>query len=135
MARQKGDDRALGPMAPVGRLAFDQVSWSTGEGHAAATTIRYVNMTIDRIDVLISSVTANPTVNLTFADDNSVTIIDATNFTGLADGTKHTLWAKKATADFTEVSVNGEVTVTVDPSADPGGSDQVLTVDVIFYGR
>jgi len=116
-------------------VEFSQVSWATGAGHAAKTATAYnVNMLVERIDVLISSVTANPTVDVSFADGNGVVIIDATNFTTLADGTKHMKLATKATADFDAVPINGDITVTVDPSADPGGAAQTLTVDVIFRG-
>ena len=132
---QVKDFRQLGQAAPIARVGFDQVSWLTSAGHAAKTTTRKgVNMLIERVDVIISSVTDNPTVTVTFADENGVAIIDPTNFTNLADGTNHIMLATKATADFDMVPVNGNITCTVDPSADPGGAAQELTVDIIFYG-
>ena len=129
------DNRVLGSGKPIAKIQFDQVSWLTGVGHAAKTTLKNnINMLVERVDVLISAVTANPTVAITFANENSVTVIDGTNFAALADGTNHTLLSTKATADFDAVPLNGNITCTVDPSADAGGSAQTLTVDIIFYG-
>lgn len=120
---------------PISRQQFTQLSWATGAGHAAQTaTIKNLSMLIERIDVIISSVTANPTVTVTFSDENSAAPIDHTNLAALADGTKHVLLSTKATPDFAAVPVCGNLTVSADPSADPGGAGQELTVDVILYG-
>ena len=119
----------------IKEVAFPQVSWATGAGNGAKpTTIYDVNMMLERVDVLISAVTANPTVNITFADDNGVVPIDATNFTTLADGTNHMMLSTKATADFDAVPITGNITATITPSADAGGSAQLLTVQIIFRG-
>ena len=125
------DERNDG-MRPIGKLQFTQLDWATGEGHAAQTTsINNANMLIERIDVLVSSVTANPTVAVTITDENSCTIA---TLTGLTDGTNHVKLATKATADFDAIPVNNTLTISVDPSADAGGVTQTLTVDVILYG-
>jgi len=114
-------------------VAFAQQTWTNGIGHAAKTnTIYNVNMNVTRVDVIINNPTANPTVTVTFADANGVAVIDGTNFATLAKNTKHIKLAKKATADFTEVVLVGDITVTIDPSLD--SSTNPLTVDVIFYG-
>ena len=129
------DLRTLDPAAPIGKLQFQQLSWATGEGHAAQTaTFNGAIMLIERVDVLISSVTANPTVTITWADENGVVILVGTNFATLADGTNHLFLSTKATADFDAIPVNNDITITVDPSADAGGAGQTLTVDVIMYG-
>lgn len=116
---------------------FAQVSWETGDLHAAQTkTLADIEGIIERIDIIISSVTDNPTVNLTITDENGCQIVA---FTSLADGTKHVKYAlsKGATdSDFNPIPVNNTtLTLSVDPSADPGGTGQELTVDVILYLR
>ena len=140
MAFGSYDQRALSTGSPVARLAAAQQSWATGAGHAAASdTIQFVNGTIYRIDAIISSVTDNPTVAVTFRDQNSVVIIPDALCAALADGTNHIFLAEsnKGTpdADFNPLPHSGNVTVSVDPSADPGGAGQTLTVDVILYVR
>lgn len=62
----------------------------------------------------------------------------ASTASSLADGTAHVLLAEshKATqdADFNPVPCWEEtLTLSVDPSADAGGVDQTLTVDVDLY--
>ena len=129
------DDRYNAVNKPIVKYQFDSLTWDTGDGHAAQTaTIYDMNLLVERVDVLISSVTANPTVNVSFADENSVAVIDPTSFTTLADGTNHILLATNSTQDFSAVAINNALTITVDPSADAGGSSQTLTVDVILYG-
>ncbi len=125
------------PSGPVNRHEFPRVSWATGAGHAARTTTATVNGTVLRIDIIISEVTANPTVNVSYADHNSVVCLPAMN--ALADATKHFKNAMvnsiSASADFNPVAVCGDITITIDPSADPGGTAQTLTVDVVMYTR
>ena len=118
---------------PVCRMEFAQKSWVTDEGHAAKTdTLNEINMLIERIDILISEVTGNPTVTVTITDHNSVQLV---SFAALADGTKHIKLATSDATDFDALPVSGDLTVSIDPSADPGGVAQTLTVDVIIYGR
>ncbi len=123
--------------SPVARVQFTRLSWVTGAGHAAQTATAAVNGTITRIDLVASAVTGNPTLNVSYADDNGVVLLPAMN--SLADGTKHFKNALvnsiSASADFNPVMHAGNITVTVDPSADAGGSAQTLTVDVILYIR
>jgi hypothetical protein len=116
---------------------FPRRTWLTGDGHAAQTaTLRNLMGLITRIDIVISEVTDNPTVTVAFADSAGLAIIPS--FATLADGTHHVKLARsnKSTpdADFNPLPVCQEtLTATVDPSADPGGSAQTLTVDVILY--
>lgn len=122
----------------VARYEFAQLSWATGAGHAAKTaTLGNVVGMIERVDIIISSVTGNPTVNISFVDQNSVVVLPAMNT--LADGTKHMklAYSNKGTqdADFNAVPHAGLLTVSADPSADAGGEGQTLTVDVILYVR
>lgn len=130
-------DRREYAQFPVARVECTRVSWATGDGHAAKTTTATVNGIIYRIDVIASEVTANPTLNVTFADQNGTVCIAAQN--ALPDGTANFRNALVnsilVSADFNPVAVAGTITVTVDPSADPGGVAQTLTVDVIFYVR
>jgi len=115
------------------KQSFARQTWVESEGHAAKTaTLFGVNMNVLRVDVIVSNPTANPTVTVTFANADGVAVIDGTNFATLAKNTKHIKLARKATADFTEVPLVGDITVTIDPSLDSGATS--LTVDVILYG-
>lgn len=127
--------QSTGSISRIARIEFPQVSWDTGDGHTAQTTTVYnMSMLVERVDVIISSVTGDPNVTLSFADENVMTIISASNFTDLDDGTSYLKTGLSSSPDFTPVPVMGDVTITVDPSADPGGVAQTLTVDIIFYG-
>ncbi len=121
----------------VQRIAVPQKSWATGAGHAAKTHTFHVNGTLVRFDAIISSVTANPTVAITFRDENSCILVPDALCADLADGTNHIKLAlsHKATpdADFNPVPLDNDVTVSIDPSADAAGSAQLLTVDLILY--
>jgi hypothetical protein len=133
----KSDQRHLGPSKPVATYQITQQSWATGAGHAAKTTdLANLNGMLERIDIIISSVTDNPTVDVTLTDSNSCTLV---SLTGLADGTKHVklAYSNKSSpdADFNPIPINDTVTVSIDPSADAGGTAQTLTVDVILYVR
>ena len=89
-------------------------------------------MLLAEVDILISKPTNNNTVDFTFTDENGVVVIDATNFTALADDTNHILLSTKTVPDFSSVPLDGDITITVDPSADP--STDPLTVEIIFKG-
>ena len=121
----------------ITRVQFKQLDWITGEGHTAQTaSIVHVRGKCTRVDVVISAVTGNPTVNVSFTDANALAILPA--FNALADGTHHVKLAEshKAAqdADFNPMPFcDDTLTVSVDPSADPGGVDQTLTVDVYLY--
>ena len=112
-------------------VEFPTVTWASGET-SAKTTFKHVNMLLDRIDVLINQPTNNLTVNMTFADQNLVVVIDATNFTALDDGTKHIMLSTKIPADFSTITLNDDITITITPSGDPGAT--ALTVTPIFKG-
>jgi hypothetical protein len=120
----------------VSRMDFETKTWATGAGHAAQTaTLTNVNGICTRIDVVISSVTANPTITVTITDADGNTMF---TFSTLADGTHHIKLARsnKSTqdADFNEVPFCEEtLTASIDPSADAGGSDQTLSVGVRLY--
>lgn len=123
------------------RRNFAVLDWVTSEGHAAQTAdLTKVSGTIKAIRVAISSVTANPTVNVTLTDITESGLAAATlaTLTGLADGTLHLKLAEshKATqdADFNPIPcLDNDLRISVDPSADPGGSAQTLTVTVTLY--
>jgi hypothetical protein len=120
----------------VGRMDFADQTWATDAGHAAKTaSLANVNGICTRIDVVVSSVTANPTVNVVITDADSNTMF---TFNGLADGTHHIKLARsnKGTqdADFNEVPFcEDTLTVSIDPSADAGGTLQTLTVSVRLF--
>jgi hypothetical protein len=119
------------------KRSFTQLSWATGAGHAAQTATMFgVTGKCTRMDVVASSVTGNPTLNVTVTDtDNSGSCIAVTN---LADGTHHVLLAEShknsQDANFNPVAFrSNDLTLSVDPSADAGGSGETLTVDVTLY--
>lgn len=115
----------------IEKRTFAQKSWETGEGHAALTAeLANIQGIIKRIDVLISEVTDNPTVDVTITDENSCTLVTLST---LADGTKHVKLATSDSTDFDAIPVCNTLTASIDPSADPGGSAQTLTVTVILY--
>jgi hypothetical protein len=110
-------------------------TWATGAGHAAQTgTIPKITGTLVRIDMRISEVTGDPDVVLLVTDSNSNTLFTSTK----DDNTKTVYLARshKGTqdADFNPIPMVDEtVTVSMDPSADAGGSGQTLTVVVDVY--
>jgi len=119
------------------KKAFAQLDWITGEGHAAqTTTLPDVTGKCTRVDIVVSSVTGGPTVSVTITDTDD----GGQYFTvsGKADGTHHILLGDSnkgsPDADFNPFALFGNnLTVSVDPSADAGGADQTLTVDVRLY--
>ncbi len=121
------DMRDRGLIYPVWRRRAT-FTWATGDGHAAQTvTIAGLNGLIQGVVISISEVTGNPTVNVTLADDLSGQI---GSFATLADGTVHI----KDSSDFDNIPVACNVVISVDPSADPGGVTQTLTVIVELRG-
>jgi hypothetical protein len=120
------------------KKASKQLTWLTGEGHAAkTTTIPDVTGKLVRIDVVISNVTATPTTDIAIkqTDTNGPQLLALST---LAKATHHVKLAEshKATqdADFNPIPLcNTDLFLSVDPSADPGGTAQVLTVDVVLY--
>lgn len=121
---------------PVFRRSMTQQSWATGAGHAEKTESVEINGLVEQICIRISSVTANPTVTITVDDDNGNELF---NSGALADGTNHVLrMANLEDHDDTNYPAflcAGAMTVGIDPSADAGGVNQTLTVDIDIYGR
>lgn len=132
------DLRYYSGSTPVARYEFTTLTWVTGDGHDAQTASLNINGTILRQDIIISSVTANPTVTISVTNQNSVVLTEL-GHTAIADGTKHTFDSisskSSPDADFNPVTTNDVITISVDPSADAGGTAQTLTVTVIFYVR
>lgn len=120
----------------IQKRSFKQLTWATGAGHAAETdTIGKITGKLVRVNVTISEVTGNPTSNISITDARGVVLAA---FNTLADGTAHIKLAEshKATqdADFNPFPCVAEtLTLSVDPSADAGGTNQTLTVDVDLY--
>lgn len=121
------DKRNTAPNQPVWR-ARATFTWATGDGHAAQTvTLATLNGHIEAVVVSISNPTGDPTVNVTLTDDLSASIVALTT---LAKNTVH----YKDEGDIGILPVAGNVVITVDPSADPGGTAQTLTVIVELRG-
>jgi len=119
---------------------FATLDWITGEGHAAQTAdIERVTGNLRKLEVKISSVTDNPTVDVTLSDISDTDFVTTLiSFSGLADGTLHIYHSRSkeydADRDVDEMFFNlNDLRISVDPSADPGGSGQTLEVDVKLY--
>ena len=121
------------------KIAMTAQTWITGAGHAAASEVAYnLSGLLTRFDVIISSVTDNPTVAVTFRDQNSCIVVPDALCATLADGTNHIMLARsyKATKDanFNPVPLlDSNITISMDPSGDAGGTSQTLSVQVILY--
>lgn len=104
--------------------------WETGDGHAAQElTLEHLVGAMENVVVAISEVTANPTVTVTLSGPEGETLLSLAT---LADGTVH---FKQYPGDFDSILLAGfPVTLSVDPSADAGGSEQTLTVEVVLRG-
>ena len=138
LATASSDERAKGQSAPVARIQTVAATWATGAGNAAQTKTVFVSGTIYRHDVVISAVTANPTVAIACADDNGCVFGNELDHAALADGSSHYFDSQSSTdddADFNPVTHHGNITVTITPSADAGGSGQTLSVTVLFFTR
>jgi hypothetical protein len=115
-------------------------SWITGAGHAKATQVTgEANGTIVGLTVIISSVTGGPTTALTFRDNDDCIIIPDAAFAALADDSEHLFFflSEQGTQNATEnpIPVRGPLTITVDPSADAGGSGETFSVKVRIFIR
>ena len=124
-------NRSDGSLGRAWRESITQMTWATGEAHAAQTEALPVNGEIKMICVRLSSVTANPTITLTMTDAQGNLVFTKA---GIIDGTDHIYKPDDFLAIDGTIIVTEGVTVSVDPSADAGGSNQTLTVDVDIYG-
>lgn len=122
------------------RKTFAPVSWITGAGHAAQTAdLTDVTGLLKKIEIKITSVTDNPTANVTLSDITDTDFVTTLEtFTGIADGTLHIYLAGSkeydADKDIDEnIFIKNDLRISVDPSADPGGVAQTLTVTVSLY--
>lgn len=119
---------------------FQTLDWVTGEGHTAQTAdLSDITGILHAIDIVISTVTDNPTVTITLTDITDTTYtLQLEQFSTLADGTHYRYLRNSKEYDADKdidghVFVKNDLRITVDPSADPGGSDQTLEVDVSLY--
>lgn len=138
IATSPSDERVKGIQGPVARLQFGQLTWVTGEGHAAKTKDLFVNGKIVRMDVIIPAVTGNADldVDITVTDENGSALGSELDHSGLGHGASYYYDSESSTAsdgDFNPVYHNGTLTVSIDPNEDAGGSTQTLKVDVILY--
>lgn len=134
------DKRVTGLQNPVARIQTAQVDWVTSEGHAAQTADVYINGTIVRMDVVISTVTGNAdlTVSITCTDENAADFGNELDHAALAHSATYYYDSASSAdddANFNPVTHNGTITVSMDPNEDTGGTAQTLAVDVIFYVR
>src|SRR5512146_416465 len=94
-------DRRSDANFPVARVEFTRLTWTNGGGHAAQTATVNANGIVYRCDIIISGVTANPTTDVSFTDQNGAVPITA--FSALADNTK---WVKNALVNSILVSAD-----------------------------
>ena len=119
---------------------FTELDWITGEGNTAQTAnIERVTGNLRKVEVKISSVTANPTVGVVLSDISDTDFVTTLEtLSTLADGTLHIFHSRSkeydADKDIDESFFDlNDLRITVTPSADPGGSGQTLTVNVKLY--
>lgn len=122
------------------KKSFAALDWVTGEGHTAQTAdLTHVTGTIKRIDLEATSVTDNPTFDATLSSVSSAGLLATlASFSTLADGTLHVKVSEsgKGTpdADFNPIPcVDDTLRISLDPSADPGGVTQTLTITVTMF--
>lgn len=97
--------------------------WQTGDGFAEQKVALPINGTLRTIVMEVSSVTGNPTVTLAIDDNEDNEILSITE----DDGDIYYYW-------WLFDALNGTIDVGIDPSADPGGAGQTLTVTVTLRG-
>ena len=134
------DERAKGQSAPVARIQTATLSWATGAGFAAQTSTVFVSGTIYRMDVVISTVTGNADLvaAITCADDNGCVVGNELDHAAQAHSATHYYDSQSSKDDdgnFNAVAHHGNITVTVTPNEDAGGTAQTLSVTVIFFVR
>ena len=140
ISTSQSEQRVMGPRRPVARIQAAQLSFVTGGGTTADTATVFVNGTIHRMDVVLSAVTGNAdlTASVTCSDDNGCVFGNELDHANLADASTHYFdseSSKDDDADFNPVTHFGDITISVEPDEDVGGTTQTLNVDVIFYVR
>ena len=113
----------------IAKFQFSQLSWASGVTSSKTAELN-VNVTIERIDVIVSNATNAITMSIKMTDENSATCVDT--IATISENATSTYLASKATPDFPACPVNNTLTLTVTPSGDPGTSG--VTADVIIYG-
>jgi len=89
-----------------------------------------VRVEVPTIVVRISTATdGSVSFTLQLRDDNAAIHVSVAS---LADAAKTVLNSQKAAPDFDEVSVNGLITIGIDPDKDVGTND--VTVNIDLYG-
>jgi len=131
------DRRHLDARFPIARYEFTQQTFPATATTALTDTLYDVCGTIKAIEILVAETEDNITYTVAIADENSAALFSEA---ALADLTNH--WrdseSGKGTqdADFNPIPVNGNLTVTITPSAKPDAAsvgDHTATVDVILY--
>ena len=107
---------------PVWEKVITQ-TWITGDGHAEQSQPVSINGLLQKIVLKVSSVTGDPDVTLTIDDNGDNEIF---NSGAKDDGATYTFSLSEP--------VVGVIDVAVDPSADPGGAAQTLTVITTLRG-
>ncbi len=108
--------------APVWERIVTQ-TWATGDGHAEQSETVAINGILQKIILKASSVTGDPDVTLTIDDGGDNEIF---NSGAKDDGATYTFSVYEP--------ISGIMKIAVDPSADPGGSSQTLTVVITLRG-
>lgn len=125
------DLRTRGRKCPVARIEVPTITClASDSSHLEVTTTININMTIKTIVARIGTATVGAvTFTLQLRDDNGAIHVSKAT---LPDATKTVLNSQKAAPDFDEVSLNGVVTIGIDPSEDVGTNDVAVNIDL--YG-
>jgi len=113
-------------------------TWDYGGGYAAQSQATFpIRGKIVGHRVIVSTVTGTPSAAVTFRDSDSCVIIPDSVCAVCETGNNIYLTeSHKGTPDahYNPVAVMGKVTVSITPSAAPGGAGETLTVKVrIMY--
>jgi len=125
------DLRTRGRKCPVARIEVPTITClASDSNHLEVTTTANVNMTIKTIVARIGTATdGTASFTLQLRDNNGAIHVSKAS---LPDATKTVLNSQKATPDFDEVSLNGRITIGIDPDKDVGTDDVAVNIDL--YG-
>lgn len=110
-------------LKPIWKLVA-RGTWASGDTAAVTLTLPNLNGIINGISIKNSNATNAITVSVSLTDEQSGVY---PNITGLAENASH---VKTAPTNFDEISVNGDYTLTITPSGDPGASGLIVDVEI-----
>ena len=120
------DRRSVEPHRKQTWEVVARATWASGDTAAVTITVPNVNGILGSMTVKNSNATNPITVSASLTDELGGVY---PNFTAIAENSSA---VKTSSTDFDAVPINGDYTLTITPSGDPGASG--LTVDVSLKG-